>query len=522
MRRADKRNHLKQIQQNRKERLGRELQTYSKDGAYKIFTLMHLSETPVDFNIDLKYNYVMHTTEGMDSLKASCLIRCSDLLLLTVNSDRIDTNRMNLAKRFSPTILVIYQRKNKAMARNVSKQLGDASICESSMLNPFLNNLKTVCASVAQHRPYMLTTNFHREDDYLTVSGFMKAGLQTGRVVINGSSEGLVEEVSFDDITIMGGDLAREENEKHLTEREDEAKEDFDENNYREDELHGSEESSSEHISEYDLDEQDDEVPSNISPEFDLIEKYKGYRGVRNMATCTFKGQSEPDYYKSNIFLKNPDYFHSMLSKRPSMIPRNKFVRIKIRLLNELPDADIIMLFGLYEFESRTTILNYEFSSSSPLGKNVLVDAGHRIFPATTALSRNLSHHAFEVDPSLDRGVASFIGPFSFFSPVVYFIDGDNTVRGSNGFSQDRIFFEMVELRGKPMKVMKRHVVIRGMFYNREQVEYFSRVKLEAGHGNIGFIKKPLGTKGLFKAHFNQTIKHGDRVIMSLYKRVFL
>lgn len=522
MGRADKRNRTKQIQRNRKEKLNKETDMFSKSGAHKIFTLIHLSPEPVDFGINLKYNCVVHQVNGFTPLEISYLARCSDLLLLTVGSATINQEMISLLKRFMPTSVIIYERKQKSVAKSVSRIFGEVSTCEVSMLTPFLNNLKTVNTSVCKNRPFMVANEFSFESGILHVQGFMKKGLQTERVVVNGICDGIVEEVRFGENVISGNELIRERDEVQIMNLDDvsDTLQDYDTPSDESPE-HESSDSNSE--SEYDLESnEEDTLYNTMLPELDLIKKYEGYRGIRDLESPKLDNSGMPESYKDLVFLRSTEYMQRVLSKRESIIPPNTYVNLRIRLCGEITNPKYIILFGTYEFEDSPTIMNYEFMASKPIEKQTVVDNGFRIYHANTALSRNLSGAVFEENSKLTRGVASFVGPFSFFAPIAYFIDDEQAVRGCNGYSQNRMFFQRAVLTGRPMKIMKRHVVIRGMFHNDQQVSYFRNIKLEANHGNVGFIKKPLGTKGLFKAHFNKPLKHGDDIWISLYKRVFI
>lgn len=94
-------------------------------------------------------------------------------------------------------------------------------------------------------------------------------------------------------------------------------------------------------------------------------------------------------------------------------------------------------------------------------------------------------------------------------------------------------------ISGHPFKVFKRSAVIRFMFFNREDIDYFKPVKLRTKHGRVGHIKEPLGkesitysvyffnsiifsgTHGHMKCVFDGQLKSQDTVLMNLYKRIF-
>lgn len=514
MRRTVQKNKNKQKQELKAKKIKDHTSLYLSGQAYMNITAVHLCRVPIELDVKVPYNFILRDATGLSNHEVTYLCRASDLLLLTVTGPEISHELVSLVKRYMPSAVVVYDKKQKNVARLVSKLFGDVKMCEASMLNMILEKIETKNTHLASTRPFMIPRSINLDGHYMYAQGFMKNGLKSDKLIINGLHEGVIEEVTVGTEKIPGDSLVFEENESALEKPIDSPPQ-------SEPDSELDEEPHSEEDAEY----EEDVDPMAASPGFDLITKYSEYRGIRNLATCTFSDQRKPDYYRDLVFVKNTKYILSQVRNNRSIIPKNSYVTLKIRVSGPITES-IVVLFNLFEYETRRTIYNFDFSCPTLLPKDIVVDNGFRVYSSRCIVTRNLNNNVFKEESDLLNGVVSFVGPINLHGCIAHILIGGintlNAVNLLNGRAQDRIFFECAELKGKPIKVCKSYLVVKGMFFNKEQVEYFRNIKVESRNGITGFIKKPLGTKGLFKAYFAQPVKHGDSVKMSLYKRIFL
>ncbi|OQS55245.1 tsr1 [Ecytonucleospora hepatopenaei] len=438
-----------------------------------------------------------------DLLEMSYSARTSDLLILTTFGSEMDSDYISMLKKYMPSAIVVHDsNEDKIYAKTISKIFGDIKIVRKVMLTNILNKFSFKNSGICKVRPYMVVQNIEKTGDKTILCGFMKKGLISDKLVINGKIEVTIEQVVVGEETFSGEELNFNLDENEFL-KEKEAKEEIscEENDISEEEY------------------QDDEVI--INPIYDLVERYKDYKGIKDLKSTKFSYQSQNTGDCELVQFARFKHLENKLANRKSKIPENSYVKI---LINKNVEGDNLVLFNLYEYEVLYTQMNYLFESSDFLetGETVTIDNGIRIFDAKCIVSQNISQNGFMPEKTLNNGVVSFASPVTFFSTNCILFKGDALINGSTGESLQRVFLDRVQLKGTPIKIFKHHVVIRGMFYTLDQVKYFKNLVLEAPNGNRGTIKKSLGTKGLFKAEFEKPIRHGQTVTLNLYKRINL
>ncbi|KAH7872875.1 uncharacterized protein C8R40DRAFT_1051728 [Lentinula edodes] len=211
-----------------------------------------------------------------------------------------------------------------------------------------------------------------------------------------------------------------------------------------------------------------------------------------------------------------------------------------------------LTLFALLPHEHKQTVLNFTITRNTEYTDPVrskdpmVLCMGFRrlkIKPVYSAfeggkIPLNNVHKFLRYLPHGDTSMATIYGPVMFGSgkvscvllretgvDVIFSTTSPTPALVASGTlaspSTTRIIAKRVILTGHPFKVHKKTATVRYMFFNAEDVNYFSPIQLHTKHGRIGHIKESLGTHGYFKAHFDGPISQMDTVCMSLYKRVW-
>ncbi|RLU15523.1 hypothetical protein DMN91_012517 [Ooceraea biroi] len=196
-----------------------------------------------------------------------------------------------------------------------------------------------------------------------------------------------------------------------------------------------------------------------------------------------------------------------------------------------------LIVVGLLEFERKMSLLNvllkHSNSTAQPIKskERLIFQCGFRRFVASPIFSQhtNGTKHKYERYFHPDSTVvASMYAPVTFSPcPILCYVENQDgkleLIATGSVLSSDpnRVVLKRVVLSGHPYKVNKRSVVVRFMFFHREDIEWFKPIQLRTKYGRRGHIKEPLGTHGHMKCIFNGQLKSQDTVLMNLYKRVF-
>eukprot|EP00753_Platysulcus_tardus_P002750 PLAT11863.1.p1 GENE.PLAT11863.1~~PLAT11863.1.p1 ORF type:complete len:818 (+),score=377.35 PLAT11863.1:49-2502(+) len=213
-----------------------------------------------------------------------------------------------------------------------------------------------------------------------------------------------------------------------------------------------------------------------------------------------------------------------------------ELARVPAAAFADMDAARPLLLSSLLKYENRMSVVNFKLQRTSNYEEPIRsydtlwFHCGFRRFHARPMFSEmNLQGDKHKYQRFFRPGgfwAASVYAPISFPpAPVLAFLpDSDATLvaRGSLlSVNPDRIVLKKIVLSGYPYAVHKKTSVVRFMFFNPEDVQYFKSVELRTKHGRVGHIRESVGLHGYMKCMFDKPIMQHDTVLMALYRRVF-
>jgi len=212
---------------------------------------------------------------------------------------------------------------------------------------------------------------------------------------------------------------------------------------------------------------------------------------------------------------------------------------------NTICELNPLIISGLLPHEQKWTVLHAslqyrkdDFEEPIPSKHPMLCAIGFRLLyssPLYSQLSSRMCDRAKYLRSFREsdmRARATFFGPLSHTPcPILAWAltqndDGStNWSFAANGTmlppDPSLMLLKRITLTGRPNKVRNRIAAVRFMFFNAEDVQWFSPVGIRTKHGGKGSILKPIGSHGSFKALFKNPVQQHDVVCLDLWKRVF-
>merc|ERR1712226_578161 len=295
----------------------------------------------------------------------------------------------------------------------------------------------------------------------------------------------------------------------------------------------------------------DKSFPDEIDTPFGVLAKdrFQKYRGLQSFKHTPWdpKENLPSDFARIFTFDNIERIKKTSLSLGPSIWALGQpgtyveieLINVPVPYCNELTNDKPLIVFSLLDHEQKFSVCNF-YLKRHPASDSEIKSKDELIFwtPLRTFSARPIfsdhtlgNKHKFERFFHQDSAViASVICPITFGPcPVLVFQKNANAedvstlvATGSLGsINPYRVVVKRAVLSGYPCRILKRYVVARYMFHNREDITWFKPVQLRTKWGRKGHIIEPLGTHGNMKCKFDAHLKSQDTIMMNLYKRVF-
>lgn len=294
----------------------------------------------------------------------------------------------------------------------------------------------------------------------------------------------------------------------------------------------------------------DQMFPDEVDTPFDVPARirFQKYRGLQSFRTSPWdpKENLPQDYariFQFQNFNRTKKRIFEEQEQRDGAEP-GWYIIIHIEgvseeLFHSRPGTQPLVLYGMLPYEQKMSVINMVLKRPTCLNidepikskEELIFQCGYRRFKACPIFSQhtNGSKHKYERYFQCEGTIVATIYAPIMFPPCSVLVFKDrkdgtqNLVATGNLLSvnPDRVIIKRVVLSGHPMKVHKRSAVVRFMFFNREDIEWFKKIELRTKYGRHGHIKEPLGTHGHMKCVFDGQLKSQDTVLLNLYKRVF-
>lgn len=293
------------------------------------------------------------------------------------------------------------------------------------------------------------------------------------------------------------------------------------------------------------------EFPDEIDtpPHIPASVRFARYRGLKSFRTSPWDPYENlpADYGRIFQFQNFRRSKKRVMDSLETGVAPGTYVTVQIKdvPLNMLDnfnfETDIFTVFGLLPYEHKISIMNFiihrtaEYTEPVKSKDKVILLCGFRQYvvqPLYSSYSRGGPNNVHKFERYLQHGcptVATIYAPIQFGpAPIMMFKYTDKTswtadnlqplIGTGNILDLDplRIIAKRIILTGHPFKIHKRGAVVRYMFFNPSDIDYFKPVQLVTKHGRIGHIKESLGTHGYMKCIFDAGIKQHGRLILNI------
>ena len=300
------------------------------------------------------------------------------------------------------------------------------------------------------------------------------------------------------------------------------------------------------------------EFPDEVDTPIDIPakERFKKYRGLESMKTGSWDPLTNlPKEYRTIFSFENIKNTYKLSVKRA----HNEGLKlngnyVKIIVLNfdfdnlKYCNEDIPMVLStLLDHERKLCIMHYKFTANYEQDNTIVENMNKNVFECHCGFRRYLIKPIFSNDIFTGGDklkMQRFLEKDKFYimsayaqltypnSPIILFTHKtvDDKIEQKLSFcgtgltleANDRkIILKKIVLTGYPVKIKKKKAIVRYMFFNPNDINYFKPIQLTTKKNLRGNITESVGTHGYMKCIFSDYIKSNDTVCLNLYKRVF-
>ncbi|CAF3025933.1 unnamed protein product [Rotaria socialis] len=338
-------------------------------------------------------------------------------------------------------------------------------------------------------------------------------------------------------------------------------KQDEDEEEEEEEEMEEVEMNPNNYDEKYDLEEDkqtlkqikdaklDEQFPDEIDTPMDVPARvrFQKYRGLKSFRTTKWdvKENLPSDYGRIYQF---PN-FRAMIKQIQNEQDNNQITQdhapvhsyvtlyVKDVPVTRFEPGYHLFSTGLLPYEQCLSVLNIVLNRTNDSEiilkskERLIFHVGFRRFASSPIYSQhtNGDKHKFErYFRAHQTLVATCFGPITYPPASVLafkeYPDGRQELVATGSVlsvNPDRVTLKRIVISGHPFKIHKRSAVIRYMFFNPDDINWFKPIELRTRWGRRGHIKESLGTHGHMKCQFDGILKSQDTIFMNLYKRIY-
>jgi pre-rRNA-processing protein TSR1 len=280
------------------------------------------------------------------------------------------------------------------------------------------------------------------------------------------------------------------------------------------------------------------EYPDEVESDLQARVRFRKYRGLKSFRTSPWDNKENLPADYSRIFqFENFRGTQNRLIEAHDGVEEGQYVTINVRNISNTqfahhPSNRPLVVCGLHKFENKMSVVNITITRvptyTTPIKstQKVLAQVGFRRYDAFPIYSDiSIKGDKFKVNKFLlSTAMATIFSPICFApTPVIFFSEqADIMAIGSvSSVNPDRIMLKKIVLSGVPIRVGKTKAMVKDMFFNPDDVNWFKPVDLWTKYGKSGRIIESIGTHGHMKCVFDTCLTQQDTVMMSLYKRIY-